>query len=664
MNKAEAKNIVINALDYKYEIKSFEAFLSNLFKNLTFFDKLKSKTPESFKSVIDSYTQLGEFTDSQNNRISILEVSLNQQNSIGKARSTQRNFIAHYLKNNNYVAALVAFISKDSTDWRLSLVKLEFVAEFIDDKLKSKDEITPARRWSFLVGEHEGCHTAISRFVPLIESAYEPNLEELEYAFNIEKVTDEFYEKYKNLFLIIKDELDRLILKDEKIKNDFVTKQLKTEDFAKKTLGQLAFIYFLQKKGWFGVKPGENWTTGSKLFLRDLYNKKSKYGTNFFNDVLEFLFYEALATDRGSESIYKKFDCKIPFLNGGLFEPMNGYSWETTEILLNDQLFSNSNITPEGDIGDGILDVFDRYNFTVNESEPLEKEVAVDPEMLGKVFENLLGVNDRKSKGAFYTPREIVHYICQEALIEYLNTNLNNEILLPGIRKFVSLGIIDEIEIYSSNVDELLSELKVCDPAVGSGAFPLGMLNEIVRLRQILNLYLKKNKTKYQLKLETISNSLYGVDVDSGAIEIAKLRMWLSLVVDEDNPSPLPNLDHKLMQGNSLVSKFHGIEIFDDNLLLTNKNNLEIIKKLEEHKKSLESKFLELSQNNFLTEKLNLELTELKKELKKINKNITDIKVEKPQLINHSSNLLFGEKEEDEEIAVKKSHELQQKIKL
>ena len=143
---------------------------------------------------------------------------------------------------------------------------------------------------------------------------------------------------------------------------------------------------------------------------------------------MEPLFYEALAKDRGNESIYAKLNnCRIPFLNGGLFEPMNGYSWETTNIRLSDKIFSNNHKTKNGDIGNGILDVFDRYNFTVNEFEPLDQEVAVDPEMLGKVFENLLGKKERSDKGAFYTPRKIVKYMCKESLINYLNIEINDE---------------------------------------------------------------------------------------------------------------------------------------------------------------------------------------------------------------------------------------------
>ena len=153
---------------------------------------------------------------------------------------------------------------------------------------------------------------------------------------------------------------------------------------------------------------------------------------NFFNDVLEPLFYEALAIER-PDNFYPRLNVKIPFLNGGLFEPVGNYDWRSIDILLPNKLFAVENPETAKEEELGIFDIFDRYNFTVREDEPLEKEVAVDPEMLGKVFENLLEVTDRKSKGAFYTPREIVHYMCQESLINYLDTKLNSgtEPLIP-----------------------------------------------------------------------------------------------------------------------------------------------------------------------------------------------------------------------------------------
>ena len=183
----------------------------------------------------------------------------------------------------------------------------------------------------------------------------------------------------------------RAIKKDQKIKADFKEKGVDTVNFAKKLLGQIVFLYFLQKKGWFGVGRDDDWGTGSKHFLRKLFKEKHGSYKNFFNDILEPLFYEALRLDRShDDGYYSRFDCKIPFLNGGLFDPIGidkGYNWVDTDILLPDKLFSNKIKTKEGDTGTGILDVFDRYNFTVKEDEPLEKEVAIDPELLGKAYE-------------------------------------------------------------------------------------------------------------------------------------------------------------------------------------------------------------------------------------------------------------------------------------
>ena len=658
MNKENAKKIVESALKERFDDHNFYTFISNLLKTPDLLHKpiRNENINEQFKAVISECLMLGHYKDDQKNKIDILKVILHTENSLDKARTTQRNFIANYLKDSGNDAAIVAFISPETSDWRLSLVKLEYIVEVENNQLRSKNDLTPAKRWSFLVGKNEGCHTAISRFVPILESDIKPNLDEVQNAFNIEQVTDEFYRKYKDLFLRMKEGLDELVSTDENIKNDFHSKNIKTEDFAKKTMGQLAFIYFLQKKGWFGVKPKEKWGSGSKTFLRDLFKNRQKYGNNYFNDVLEFFFYEALSQDRGNDEFYKKFDCRIPFLNGGLFEPMNNYSWETTDIILNDNWFSNTNETSEGDTGDGILDVFDRYNFTVNESEPLEKEVAVDPEMLGKVFENLLGVIDRKSKGAFYTPREIVHYICQESLILHLNTDLNGEISLENIRNFISKGTTENLNQNFKLLDDALKNIKICDPAVGSGAFMLGMLNEIVKARQLLNSQLKTSTSKYQLKLEAISNSLYGVDLDSGAIEIAKLRMWLSLAVDEDEPKPLPNLDHKLMQGNSLVSKFYGNTLFDDEFLVNAKlsgdNENIILKELN----VIRSEYLAKIRKDQIVPKIKNEydkkITYLEKKLKDIKSNFVE-----------SENLYLFE-DPNIEVANSKINDLKNKVKI
>src|SRR6202041_661355 len=250
--------------------------------------------------------------------------------------------------------------------------------------------------------------------------------------------------------------------------------------------------------------------------------------------VLEPLFYDTLATDPGHEAWCDNFKCRIPFLNGGLFEPLGDYDWRKNDIILSNKLFTNNVFVEKGVVGTGVLDVFDRYNFTVNEAEPLEKEVAIDPEMLGKVFENLIEENRRKGLGAYYTPRDIVHYMCQEGLIDYLDEKLNKgkEIIRRSdIETFVHLGeqvvkMPKSIEQHSRQIDKELADITICDPAVGSGAFPVGMMMEIVRARSSLTPYFNDiyERTPYQFKRHAIQNSLYGVDLDPGAVEIAKLR--------------------------------------------------------------------------------------------------------------------------------------------
>jgi len=324
--------------------------------------------------------RIAKYVDGQN-EMDVLICKLKKETSLEHARTMQRNFIAWYLNGSRggklKDAALVAFVSPKGEDWRFSLVKMDY--RFEEDKggrLKVKEEFTPARRWSFLVGANEKSHTAQRQLVDILANDEKnPTLAQLEEAFNIETVTKEFFEWYRKLFLSMKETLDDILKKDKRVASNFEANGVNTVDFAKKLLGQIIFLYFLQKKGWFGVARDNGWGTGSKHFLRELFEKKHGNYSNFFNDILEPLFYEALRIDRSyDDDYYSRFNCKIPFLNGGLFDPIGNYDWVHTDILLPNELFSNSKKTKEGDIGDGILDVFDRYNFTVKEDEPLEKK--------------------------------------------------------------------------------------------------------------------------------------------------------------------------------------------------------------------------------------------------------------------------------------------------
>lgn len=655
MNRQEAKNLVFNTFEKHFDESQFTRFIKDLLNNL---DEAKRKEyrgniiPDSFDENIRQYKRIGQYTDSKNNVIDVLVVELKRDTSIERARTLQRNFVARHLKKRNHQAALVAYFTKEFPDWRFSFVKLEYnLQKKGDGKVKIEEELSPAKRYSFLVGANERSHTAQSQFQKILTEIPNPTLNELEQAFNIETVTKEFFLEYRDLFIRTKLELDKVLKNDAKLKSEFDSKNVNSVDFSKKLLGQIIFLYFLQKKGWFGVPKNSLWGEGSKQFLREIFEQKHKTYNNFFDEILEPLFYDALRNDRSHDYHYYPYlKCKIPFLNGGLFDPIGNYDWVHTDINLPNELFSNKHKTKGGDIGDGILDIFDRYNFTVIEDEPLEKEVAIDPELLGKAYEkfnairpdnfneylkvlNLPAVagakagNGKKGEenkfnkqyGVYYTPREIVHYMCRESLINYLasefsdkteayqkvsteqldafgNTVRKGQLALEAeykpnpfipkedietlinygdllgeneavvVRRLADKGketdtyyhkLPESIRKNAKLIDEKLADILICDPAVGSGAFPVGMMHEIVSTRHLLTTFIKdKNRTIYNFKRECIEKSLYGVDIDSGAVEIAKLRLWLSLVVDEDDfkeIKPLPNLDYKIVCGDSLL---------------------------------------------------------------------------------------------------------------
>ena len=207
-----------------------------------------------------------------------------------------------------------------------------------------------------------------------------------------------------------------------------------------------------------------------------------------------------------------------------------------------------------------LLDFFASYNFTIDENDPDDAEVGVDPEMLGRIFENLL--EDNKDKGAFYTPKEIVSYMCRESLIAYLQTDIENEAIKEAIRQFVTSHDINTLganDKFRQQVDEALKNVKICDPAIGSGAFPMGLLKELFQCRTTLE-GIEQSKAA-EIKKHIIQQNIYGVDIEKGAVDIARLRFWLSLIVDEETPQALPNLDFKIMQGNSLLEQYKGVDL-------------------------------------------------------------------------------------------------------
>jgi len=309
------------------------------------------------------------------------------------------------------------------------------------------------------------------------------------------------------------------------------------------------FLYFLQKKGALN---------GDHQFIKSWYEEAVRQEENFYRDVLEPLFFDTLNQPRPEAQ--SRFG-RVPYLNGGLFAPDEDDHVGT--VVLADALFDTRH--PEG-----LLYFLENHNFTIEEDTPLEVEVALDPEMLGKVFENLLEEEERGQSGTFYTPRPVVAFMCREALAAYLT----REVHLTGepVRDAHGQPLLNTHSLprtLRERVDRVLEQVRVLDPAVGSGAFPLGMLALLVGVRRALfrvsGVSVEQQTPLVEgWKRNFIRDCLYGVDIKREAIEIARLRFWLSLVVDADpfEMEPLPNLHFKLMAGDSLIETINGTAIY------------------------------------------------------------------------------------------------------
>ncbi|WP_119071974.1 Eco57I restriction-modification methylase domain-containing protein [Aggregatilinea lenta] len=369
-------------------------------------------------------------------------------------------------------------------------------------------------------------------------------------AFDAIKITNRFYKEYKDHYDRAREAIRRYNRGVPEFQN--ADQEDKLHAFTQRLLGRLMFLYFLQRKGWLG---------GHHRFLTDQFidtvrRHAGEFGGDqetfyYYGEVLEPLFFETMNTRR-PDNVTRWPGVRIPYLNGGLFD--RGRDPEGM-IILPDSLFDPHS-------SGGLLAFFNRYNFTVADDTPLEQDVAVDPEMLGKVFENMLEERDRGQTGSFYTPRTIVSYMCQEVLAGYLeeSASIPRDTTRTQFDPDSSLGFTPD---EAQRVMAALDTLTALDPAVGSGSFLIGMLQEIILLRRACASAqgIEVNPaTVADWKEAIIRDTLYGVDIKPEAIEIAQLRLWLALVVDQtiDRARPLPNLDYKLMAGNSLIETIDG----------------------------------------------------------------------------------------------------------
>jgi hypothetical protein len=342
MNPELANKTIKDTFRQRFDDGRYLYFIRNLVNHL---DESKRQTwtlkKAAFADFVSHFTRIGTYTDPSGERIDCLVIHLHKETTLARGRVTLRNFVADYLASGHgqgKAAVIAAFVSPQEDDWRFSFVKLDYTFEKTELGLVAERlQLTPARRYSYLVGENENCHTAQKQFLELLETDHaDPSVAALESAFSVEKVTKEFFEHYSELFEKTRDALAEFLRSASRVAAEFDERGITNDDFAKKLLGQIVFLYFLQKKGWFGVERDKDWGDGRKDFLRHLFKNRLDYAhipggrkrdANFFNDILEPLFYEALAYSRDADDhYYSRFDCRIPFLNGGLFEPLYGYN--------------------------------------------------------------------------------------------------------------------------------------------------------------------------------------------------------------------------------------------------------------------------------------------------------------------------------------------------
>ena len=522
-----------NLFQSSFNLAQWYSFLQHFF-NAT---ELKSTPERIIENTSDDGYYLGSIDTTDSYRIGLFQYNITK-GSVANKRVGLRNLVRSFINPTwgEFDAALVVFNSGDH--WRLS-----FICDI-------KGDATSPKRYTYVFGSDDLLYrTPIDRLNFLKKKGV--SFENLKTAFSVEALSDEFFDKYRDKYAeFIQYITGKKIVKsggkwEEKVLGEpneelmaaFNHDEKKIRDYIKKMMGRITFLHFLQRKGWL---------CGDLNYMQNLF-ENSAYKDDYLDAVLEPLFFgilntipqerEAIFESNGWDKSLLEEWKDIPYLNGGLFErdkedePDSNFPAEYFERL---------------------FEFFSEYNFTIDENDPNDAEVGVDPEMLGKIFENLL--EDNKDKGAFYTPKEIVRYMCQESLIAYLESDTKIE--QETLRKFVQVPEEYVTDIPAEEKYKLqiaLEEVKICDPAIGSGAFPMGLLNELLHCREALS---GEHFDRAEIKKSIIQNNIYGVDIEKGAVDIARLRFWLSIVVDEETPSPLPNLDYKIMQGNSLLESY------------------------------------------------------------------------------------------------------------
>lgn len=546
-------------------------------------------------TIFEKVSQIGESVACE---LSVFEVYLREGTQSKRVTITQEMFkVLRSLRINN---AIVAFVNSDKNNFRISLL----TSKYEYDGNKVVRVISNPRRFSYSLGYGMKTKTA---FKYLISKGQVKNLEELTERFSVEVVNKQFYSEIALCYSkLVGGERDGK--KYERLLGlHSVIEQKKYAEFAVRLIGRIMFCWFLkEKKSKDGIP-----LIPEKYLTIETINQQD----NYYHKILEPLFFELLNTaQKKRKDKYNTDEFKqIPYLNGGLFSPHTDDLYKYDNVIQCGR-YGLVNIPNQWFIE--FYNVLTQYNFTVDENTSYDIELSIDPEMLGRIFENLLaeinpetGENAKKSTGSFYTPREIVDYMVDSSLLEYLKNKTNIE--ETRLKALISYGKEDDsIAVFNleekKNIINALYNITILDPACGSGAFPIGMLQKVVYILQEVDpdanlwfdkatenvsILLKREFEKkfnagsldYIRKLSVIQNSIFGIDIQPIAVEISRLRCFLSLVIEEnvndeeDNRgiNPLPNLDFKFISANSLIS-------LDDSNQLSILEDEEQMKRLKE----------------------------------------------------------------------------------
>jgi len=509
-------NQMLQKLIDQFSNKGLIDFLSD--KNPAFKPNRKLMQEDSsgdFSQALD----VGELTFEHAESLGVYSFMVNKALSERSGKKAQYDLAKKVLKDAQQDAGIFVFYDAQG-NFRFSLVYADYHGTKVD--------WSTFKRFTYFVSPQLTNKTFLQRVGECTFSSLEKIID----AFSVEKVTNDFFNGFRTILEKTQKEFEEANkytacswLKSKYEPEDY---QEQVKSFNLTFLGRIIFLYFLLRKGWI---------EGRSDFIRKIFEDQTKY--NLYQEVLAPLFFDVLAKPEKErpERIRQQFK-NTPYLNGGLFEHSDLEHEMAKERIM---IFYRDDF-----LRDIILNYFEIYNFTVDENTPTDQEVSIDPEMLGKVFENTLAEEERNQKGTFYTPREVVHFMVIDAIKQYLHNETG--ISLKTLQMLID-DEQDKLDYLTPNqirqIDKKLEDIKVLDPATGSAAFPVELMNVIIQLRKRLDVKVGRNINEVSLKKHLIKNSLYGVDVDPGAIEIAKLRLWLALIVDYDKSlaEPLPNLD-------------------------------------------------------------------------------------------------------------------------